>query len=106
MTITQKTQLLFAKMVSATRTNDRSATCIEVKGMAYILLEDLSTDSWYSLKNSFGQWLKSNVFSNMDIKQLANNFNNYLSEFPELKNSPIDLYADGKEIQLLVENIY
>lgn len=42
----------------------------------------------------------------MDIKQLANDFNSYLSGFPELKDSVIDLDVDGKEIQLLIENIY
>ena len=106
MTITKKTQLLFAKMVLATRTNDRSAACSEVEGMAYMLLEDLSADSWYSFKNDFGQWLKSNVFSDMDIKQLANDFNSYLSEFPELKGSVIDLDADGNEIKQLTDYIY
>jgi len=93
-------------MVLATRTNDRSAICSEIEGMSYILLEDLSDDSWYSFKNSFGQWLKSNVFSNMDIKQLANDFNSYLSEFPELKGSVIDLDADGNEIKQLTDYIY
>lgn len=106
MTITKKTQLLFAKMVSATRTNDRSAACNEVEGMAYMLLEDLSAESWYSFKNGFGQWLKSSIFSNMDIKQLANDFNGYLSEFSELKDSPIDLDVDGKVILRLVDTIY
>ena len=106
MTITKKTQLLFAKMVLATRTNDRSAACSEVEGMAYMLLEDLSAESWYSFKNGFGQWLKSNVFSNMDIKQLANDFNSYLSEFTELKDSVINLDADGNEIKQLTDYIY
>lgn len=107
MTITKKTQLLFAKMVLASKNHrDRSAVCSEIEGMSYILLEDLSADSWYYFKNSFGNWLKSNVFYHMDLKQLANNFNSYLSEFPELKDSHIDLDADGKEILLLVDTIY
>lgn len=45
MTITKKTQLLFAKIVLATRTNDRSAVCSEIDGMSYILLEDLSDEA-------------------------------------------------------------